>query len=69
MRNKKKIIQYIIELNKSLNVRTVAEGVETKAQLEFLRGIGCDIAQGYYFSKPLPKNEFDKLLEKEQGNE
>lgn len=65
----KKIIQYIIELNKSLNVRTVAEGVETKAQLEFLRGIGCDIAQGYYFSKPLPKNEFDKLLEKEQGNE
>ena len=64
----KKIIQSIIELNKSLNVRTVAEGVETKAQLEFLKNIGCDIAQGYYFSKPIPKQAFDELLKQEQGN-
>lgn len=64
----KRIIQYIVELNKSLHIRTVAEGVETKGHLEFLRNIGCDIAQGYYFSKPVPKDVFDQLLQDEQGS-
>ena len=45
-----------------LNMKTVAEGVETKEQMELLKSIGCDIIQGYYFSKPLPPEEFCKLF-------
>lgn len=59
------IIQKLVELNKTLSIRTVAEGVETREQLEFLRSIGCDIAQGFYFSKPVPKAQFEELLRKE----
>lgn len=58
------IIQKLVELNKTLSIRTVAEGVETKEQLDFLRSIGCDIAQGFYFSKPVPKAQFEQLLSK-----
>lgn len=52
---------------KDLGIETVAEGVETKEQVEFLRGIGCDVAQGFYFAKPMPMSEFDALLEKENN--
>jgi EAL domain-containing protein (putative c-di-GMP-specific phosphodiesterase class I) len=45
-----------------LGIRVVAEGVETKAQLDFLRLIECDEMQGYFFSKPLPPDELLKLL-------
>jgi EAL domain-containing protein (putative c-di-GMP-specific phosphodiesterase class I) len=38
----------------------IAEGVETKEQLEFLTEIGCDMFQGYYFSKPVPVDEFEE---------
>jgi sensor c-di-GMP phosphodiesterase-like protein len=41
-----------------LNLQVVGEGVETDDQLEFIRARGCDLAQGYYFSKPLPPEEF-----------
>ena len=44
----------IINLSRSLQLRVVAEGVETQAQLEFLCAHGCDKIQGYHFSKPLP---------------
>ena len=43
-------------------MKTVAEGVETKGQLEFLRALKCDEIQGYLFSKPLPAEEATKLL-------
>jgi EAL domain-containing protein (putative c-di-GMP-specific phosphodiesterase class I) len=46
----------------SLDVRVVAEGVETVEQLEFLRERGCDEIQGYYFAPPLPASEISKLL-------
>ena len=43
-------------------MKVIAEGVETRDQAEFLRDAGCDIAQGYYYSKPIPTDEFEKLL-------
>lgn len=56
------ITRTIIELAHSLNLRVVAEGVETQAQLEFLRHAGCDQIQGYLFSRPLPMQELERLL-------
>ncbi|MCR4331171.1 MAG: EAL domain-containing protein, partial [Sulfuricaulis sp.] len=52
----------IIALSKSLQLTTVAEGVETQAQLNFLRQHGCDTAQGYYYSRPLPPEDFVRFL-------
>lgn len=56
------ILRFIIELARWMNLSVVAEGVETHAQLERLRKIGCDYVQGYFFSKPLPVQEFEELL-------
>lgn len=52
----------IIAMGKSMRATVVAEGVEMEAQLDFLRGRGCDQIQGYYFSKPLPAVQFAALL-------
>lgn len=52
------IVKTIISLAKSLNLKTVAEGVETSEQLEFLKKCKCDEIQGYYFSRPLTANNF-----------
>jgi EAL domain-containing protein (putative c-di-GMP-specific phosphodiesterase class I) len=49
-------------MGKSLNLRVVAEGVETREQLSFLRDRGCPEGQGYYFSRPVPAAEFTRLL-------
>lgn len=64
--NKKKIdlVKYILNMSKELNIKTVAEGVENKSQLEYLNLNNCDIIQGYYFSKPLSKKNFEKYLNK-----
>ena len=43
--------------------KTIAEGVETKEQLRYLRQVGCDIVQGYVFDKPMPESEFEVRLE------
>ena len=48
---------------KKLNITTVAEGVETKIQSDLLRKIGCDIAQGFYYAKPMQEKDFLKVLE------
>lgn len=56
------IISAIISLGQSLNVKIVAEGAETREQLEFLHRCQCDLIQGYHFSKPLPADEFARLL-------
>lgn len=50
----KKVIKSVVQLAKELNISTVSEGVETNEQLEFLKSIQCDTAQGYYYSKPVP---------------
>ncbi|NLD18692.1 MAG: EAL domain-containing protein [Clostridiales bacterium] len=56
------VIRNVLSLAQELKLQTVAEGVETKEQFEFLRQNGCDIIQGYYFSRPLPEKEFNDLL-------
>ncbi|WP_242470898.1 EAL domain-containing protein [Thiocystis violacea] len=56
------IVVAIIALAHSLNLAALAEGVETEAQLQFLRANDCDEMQGYYFSRPLPAAEFEALL-------
>ncbi len=56
------IVRAVIALAKNLNLKTVAEGVETEQQLIFLIGLQCDEYQGYYFSKPLPAAEYRRLV-------
>jgi diguanylate cyclase (GGDEF)-like protein/PAS domain S-box-containing protein len=63
------IVRTIIALAKSLKLQTVAEGVEMNEQIDLLKAEGCDVIQGYYFSKPLPANEFADLLSVEQDKE
>ncbi len=53
------ILKSIVALSKALHMKTVAEGVETTEQLEFLKSVGCDIYQGYYFSKPVSVADFE----------
>jgi EAL domain-containing protein (putative c-di-GMP-specific phosphodiesterase class I) len=56
------IVRAIIEMAHRLNLRTVAEGVETVEVLQSLRRFACDEAQGYYFARPLPVDEFERFL-------
>ena len=58
------ILRYLIAMAKELDLIVVTEGVETLEQVNFLTEIGCDIAQGYYFSKPVSLRDFDKLNKK-----
>ena len=57
----------VISLGQKLNLRVIAEGVETEAQAAFLRNINCDEMQGYLFSKPLPAQEIEELLKAKSG--
>ena len=61
-RSEKNIIDYILTMAKELNLMTIAEGVETKEQRDYLLARGCDIIQGYYYAKPMPKDEFEGYL-------
>lgn len=60
----KSIVYSIIGMAHEIGIKTVAEGVETEEQVSFLRQSGCDYIQGYYYSKPLPEEEFVEFLEK-----
>jgi EAL domain-containing protein (putative c-di-GMP-specific phosphodiesterase class I) len=57
-----KIIRSMIQLIQEFNMTVVAEGVETKEQLDFLTNVGCDMFQGFYYSKPVPVEEFEKQV-------
>ena len=56
------IVRTIVALARSLKLKTIAEGVETQAQLALLQQLGCDYAQGYLFSKPKPAGEITRML-------
>ncbi|GBG01412.1 hypothetical protein AZSI13_07390 [Azospira sp. I13] len=56
------IVHAVVSLGHSLGLRVVAEGVEGPAELQILHGMGCDVAQGYYFSRPVPAAEFEAWL-------
>ena len=60
------IVYFIINMAKSLGINVVAEGVETKEQAEYLKKMGCEYAQGYYYSKPLSKEAYEKLMNDEK---
>ena len=58
-----RMIELIIDIAEYLGVPAIAEGVETREQVEALRVMGCDYVQGYYFSKPVPPEEFERFIE------
>ncbi len=58
------MVEFILEIARFLGVPVIAEGVESKEQYLLLKKAGCDIIQGYYFSKPLTSSEFGQLIEK-----
>lgn len=60
--NTRVITESIIVMAKKLGFETIAEGVETKEQFEYLAGIGCECIQGYLLGKPMPKEEIEQLL-------
>lgn len=65
--NDRAVAGAVVSLGQTLNLRVVAEGVETDAQAEFLRSINCDEMQGYLFSKPLPAEGLEELLSAKSG--
>ena len=65
--NKKisQILISVVELVHRLDMKVVAEGVETREQAELLKNYGCDYFQGYYYSRPIPQKEFEELLDRQ----
>ena len=61
----RRLVALILDIARYLGVRVVAEGVETEGQLDLLRSGGCDLVQGFYFSRPLPPEEFEELIKRE----
>ncbi len=61
------ILEQVVQMAEGLNLGLLAEGVETKEQIELLQSIGCDEVQGYYYAKPMPEDEFFELLKKQRN--
>lgn len=59
----KLLIESVMQLARDLKIKTVAEGVEEEEQIHYLREVGCDIVQGYYYARPLPPEGFFRLLD------
>ncbi|MGN0598024.1 MAG: EAL domain-containing protein [Ruminiclostridium sp.] len=62
----KSIIASVIRMAKWLKIPVIAEGVETKEQVEFLKSLGCEYVQGFYFAKPMPVEDYEKYLDSEE---
>ena len=60
-----RMIKMVLDIAKDMNIPVIAEGVEDKTELKMLKNMGCNIVQGYYFSRPIPAEEFEKLLSKD----
>jgi diguanylate cyclase (GGDEF)-like protein/PAS domain S-box-containing protein len=60
------LVTTIVSLARSLKLQVLAEGIETEVQLNYLRALGCDLGQGYLFSRPLPAQEITRLLQQSQ---
>ncbi|MCL2698200.1 MAG: GGDEF domain-containing protein [Oscillospiraceae bacterium] len=56
------IINHVIKLAMSLHMKTICEGIETEEQVNLLSSLNCDMAQGFYFARPMPIEEYEKLL-------
>lgn len=65
----KAVVRSIVDMAKSLNMKTVAEGIETDEQVEFLRTTDCDLIQGYYYSKPISADEFERYMSRNKIRE
>ena len=65
----KSVIESVIELAKKLHIKTVAEGIETMEQVDFLKTAGCDMVQGFVFARPMPVPEFEKLAYPTSGRQ
>ena len=61
----KLILEQVVSMSNKLKLGLLAEGVETKEQVELLQSIGCDQVQGYYYAKPMPEDEFFELLKQQ----
>ncbi len=61
------IIKTIIDLSSNLNLHVIAEGVETQKQSQILSEMGCDVMQGYFYSKPLASTDMEKLLKEDMN--
>ncbi len=66
-RDDEAIVRAIIAMSRHLGLATVAEGVETEGQLRWLQNAGCDIGQGYLFARPVPRDDFERLVREQDG--
>lgn len=64
-----KVLTSIVRMAKWLHLPSIVEGVETAEQVDFLKCIGCEYAQGFYFAKPMPVDDYEKYIEKEHKKE
>lgn len=62
--NKRRILSFVISLSKWLQLPTIAEGVETKEDVELLKSMGCNYIQGYYYARPMPVKDFEEYIGK-----
>ena len=63
-----RLVELILDIAKNLKMPVIAEGVETENQLAMLKRAGCDFVQGYYFSRPVPPEEFEKFIARSAGD-
>ena len=61
------LVNLVLKIAQTLGVPVIAEGVETEEECRLLKEAGCDIIQGYYFSKPLPPEDFSKYAGNDKG--
>ena len=66
--NGRKILEYTIRMMQSIGKQLVAEGAETEYEVGILENMGCDYIQGFYFSRPLPEDEFIRYIKEQNGS-